>query len=170
MRSATAETWWLRCPTPAGSVSWGRSRTARSGWTAELTWIEEQTGGKPYGVDLLLPPKYVGAEQGGIDATQVRELLPEQHRAFVDDLLVRYGISVPTDEERLPPGHLNISPKGYQPLLDVAFAHRIRLIASALGPAPPDLVTRAHDSDVLVAVAGRNDRARAAARRSPAST
>ena len=30
----------------------------------ELTWIEEQTGGKPYGVDLLLPPKYVGAEQG----------------------------------------------------------------------------------------------------------
>ena len=40
----------------------------------ELTWIEEQTGGKPYGVDLLLPPKYVGAEQGGIDATQAREL------------------------------------------------------------------------------------------------
>jgi len=37
----------------------------------ELTWIEEQTGGKPYGVDLLLPPKYVGAEQGGIDAKQV---------------------------------------------------------------------------------------------------
>ena len=25
----------------------------------ELTWIEEQTGGKPYGVDLLLPSKYV---------------------------------------------------------------------------------------------------------------
>ena len=38
----------------------------------ELTWIEEQTGGKPYGVDLLLPPKYVGAQQGGIDATQAR--------------------------------------------------------------------------------------------------
>ncbi|HXO47178.1 MAG TPA: nitronate monooxygenase, partial [Mycobacterium sp.] len=117
----------------------------------ELTWIEEQTGGKPYGVDLLLPPKYVGAEQGGIDARQARELLPEQHRAFVDDLLVRYGISLPTDEERLPPGALNISPKGYQPLLDVAFAHRIRLIASALGPPPPDLVQRAHDHDVLVA-------------------
>src|SRR5271163_88790 len=106
----------------------------------ELTWIEEQTGGKPYGVDLLLPPKYVGAEQGGIDPKQARELLPEEHRAFVDDLLVRYGISVPTDEERLPPGDLHISPKGYEPLLDVAFAHRIRLIASALGPPPPDLV------------------------------
>ena len=42
---------------------------------SELTWIEEQTGGKPYGVDLLLPPKYVGAEQGGIDAARARELL-----------------------------------------------------------------------------------------------
>src|ERR1700753_82756 len=122
---------------------------------AELTWIEEQTGGKPYGVDLLLPPKYVDAEQGGIDATQARELVPEQHRAFVDDLLVRYGIAVPTDEERLPPGQLNISPKGYEPLLDVAFAHRIRLIASALGPAPAGVGARAHDTDVVgAALAG----------------
>src|SRR6201999_359232 len=116
-----------------------------------LTWIEEQTGGKPYGVDLLLPPKYVGAEQGGIDATQARELVPEQHRAFVDDMLARYGIPAPTEPPRPIGGGLNISPKGYEPLLEVAFAHRIRLIASALGPPPPDLVERAHDQDVLVA-------------------
>ena len=117
----------------------------------ELTWIEQQLGGKPYGVDLLLPHKYVGAERGGIDTRQARDLLPEEHRAFVDDLLVRYGIPVPADAQRLSPGELNISPKGYEPLLDVAFAHRIRLIASALGPPPADLVQRAHDNDVLVA-------------------
>ncbi|OBF79728.1 monooxygenase [Mycobacterium sp. 852002-51163_SCH5372311] len=127
----------------------------------ELTWIEEQTGGKPYGVDLLLPPKYVGAEQGGIDAEQVRDLLPEEHRAFLDDLLVRYGIAAP-DQPRESSGRgLNISPKGYQPLLDVAFAHDIRLIASALGPPPPDLVQRAHEQDVLVAaLAGTTEHAR----------
>ena len=118
---------------------------------SELTWIEQQTGGKPYGVDLLLPPKYVGDDRGGIDGKQARELLPEEHRAFVNQLLIRYGIGAPTDEERRPSGQLNISPKGYEPLLEVAFAHRIRLIASALGPAPADLVTRAHDSGVLVA-------------------
>jgi NAD(P)H-dependent flavin oxidoreductase YrpB (nitropropane dioxygenase family) len=117
----------------------------------ELTWIEEQTGGKPYGVDLLLPPKYVGADSGGIDGKKARELLPEEHRQFVDDLLVRYGIPAPTDEERRPVADLNISPKGYLPLLDVTFSHRIRLIASALGSPPPELVTRAHDNDVLVA-------------------
>jgi NAD(P)H-dependent flavin oxidoreductase YrpB (nitropropane dioxygenase family) len=116
----------------------------------ELTWIEEQTGGKPYGVDLLLPPKYVGAESGGIDAARVGALLPDEHRAFLDDLLERYGIhSAPGSLP--PPAGLNVSPKGYQPLLDVAFAHDIRLIASALGPPPPDLVARAHDNDVLVA-------------------
>lgn len=127
---------------------------------AELSWIEEQTGGKPYGVDLLLPPKYVGAESGGIDAGRVRALLPQEHREFLDDLLGRYGIAVSAEE--LPPtAGLNVSPRGYQPLLDVVFDHDIRLIASALGPPPPDLVTRAHDSDVLVAaLAGTTEHAR----------
>lgn len=117
----------------------------------ELTWIEEQTGGKPFGVDLLLPPKYVGSDEGGIDAKQARALLPEEHRAFVDDILARYGITAPAQEARASAGGLNISPKGYQPLLEVAFEHDIRLIASALGPPPADLVEHAHDRGVLVA-------------------
>jgi NAD(P)H-dependent flavin oxidoreductase YrpB (nitropropane dioxygenase family) len=117
----------------------------------ELSWIEEQTGGKPYGVDLLLPPKYVGADRGGIDNQQARALLPEEHRSFVDELLARYGVTTPADDRRRRSGGLNISPKSYQPLLDVAFGHDIRLIASALGPPPPDLVEHAHDNGVLVA-------------------
>jgi NAD(P)H-dependent flavin oxidoreductase YrpB (nitropropane dioxygenase family) len=128
---------------------------------SELAWIDEQTGGKPYGVDLLLPPKYVGADQGGIDAKQTRELLPEEHRAFVEELLGRYGIAASTEERRAPSGGLNISPKGYEPLLEVAFAHDIRLIASALGSPPDDLVERAHSHDVLVAaLAGTTEHAR----------
>jgi NAD(P)H-dependent flavin oxidoreductase YrpB (nitropropane dioxygenase family) len=127
----------------------------------ELSWIEQQTGGKPYGVDLLLPPKYVGAERGGIDSRQVRELLPDEHRRFVDDLLSRYGIPASTEVTPQPSGGLNISPKGYEPLLDVAFGHHIRLIASALGSPPAELVTRAHDNDVLVAaLAGTTQHAR----------
>src|ERR1700761_2540480 len=118
---------------------------------SEVTRVQEQTGGKPYGVDLLLPPKYVGAEEGGIDATQARTLLPEEHRAFVDELLARYGITAPAAESHASSGGLNISPKGDEPLLEVVFAPGIRLIASALGPPPPDLVERAHDQDVLVA-------------------
>ena len=123
----------------------------------ELTWIEEQTGGRPYGVDLLLPPKYVGAEQGGLDADKVGDLLPAEHRAFVEDLLTRYDIPLPdTDARRGRAAKLNVSPKGYEPLLEVAFAHDIRLIASALGPPPLDLVQRAHANDVVVAALAGN--------------
>lgn len=73
---------------------------------SELTWIEEHTGGKPYGVDVLLPPKYIGAEQGGIDAQQARELIPEGHRTFVDDLLVAMA------SPRSPTGSVRPRPVG----------------------------------------------------------
>jgi NAD(P)H-dependent flavin oxidoreductase YrpB (nitropropane dioxygenase family) len=126
----------------------------------ELTWIEDQTGGRPYGVDLLLPPKYVGAEEGGIDAARVQALLPDEHRAFLEELLARYGIEVPPEDERRPRGEINVSPKGYEPLLDVAFAHNIKLIASALGSPPADLVERAHASNVVIAaLAGTKEHA-----------
>ena len=46
-------------------------------------------------------------------------------------------------------------------LLDVAFGHPIRLIASALGDPPMHLVERAHDAGVLVAaLAGTAEHAR----------
>lgn len=127
----------------------------------ELQWIEEQVGGRPYGVDLLLPPKYVGAESGGIDASQIEALLPEEHRAFLDDLLSRYDIPVSGGGSRRFGAGLNVSPKGYEPLLDVAFAHDVRLVASALGPPPVDLVERAHANGVVVAaLAGTTAHAR----------
>src|SRR3546814_1081136 len=33
----------------------------------DLTWIAEHVGGKPYGIDLLLPQRYEGADEGGLD-------------------------------------------------------------------------------------------------------
>jgi NAD(P)H-dependent flavin oxidoreductase YrpB (nitropropane dioxygenase family) len=120
----------------------------------DLTWIEEQTRGGRYGVDLLLPAKYAGADEGGIDADAVRQLLPAAQQEFVDEILRRYD--VPELPEDLRTGSqrnvlANVASKGYEPLLDVAFGHDIALIASALGPPPPGLLTRAHDAGVSVA-------------------
>jgi NAD(P)H-dependent flavin oxidoreductase YrpB (nitropropane dioxygenase family) len=131
----------------------------------DMNWIEEQTKGKPYGVDLLLPAKYadIGGEKnkgGGapsIDRDTLQQLLPPQQQEFVDDILERYG--VPKLDESADVigaigrrgGMLNVAPEGYEPLLDVAFAHKIRLIASALGAPPPSLLERAKGEDVLVA-------------------
>jgi NAD(P)H-dependent flavin oxidoreductase YrpB (nitropropane dioxygenase family) len=120
----------------------------------DLAWIEEQTHGRPYGLDLLLPTKFAGAEEGGIDRDTVRQLLPPEQQEFVDDILRRYEVPGIDDEVReaiTRGGTLAVSPRGYEPLLDIAFAHEIKLVASALGPPPPALIDRAHAADVVVA-------------------
>lgn len=120
----------------------------------DLTWIEEHVGGRPYGVDLLLPQKYAGAEEGGLDREALRQLLPPEHQAFVDEIMSRYQVPELDDEQKEAVarlGGMNVSPKGYEPLLDVAFQHDIKLIASALGPPPAALIERAHAAGVVVA-------------------
>ena len=120
----------------------------------DLGWIEEQTHGGRYGVDLLLPANYAGAEEGGLDAEAVRQLLPPAQQEFVDDILRRYQVpELPADLHAGSGRNVlaNVAAKGYEPLLEVAFAHDITLVASALGPPPPSLITRAHDAGVAVA-------------------
>ena len=66
----------------------------------EMDWIEQQVGDKPYGVDLLLPTKFVGSDQGGISAAKLDALIPDEHRQWIDDLLERYGVPALPDEAR----------------------------------------------------------------------
>jgi NAD(P)H-dependent flavin oxidoreductase YrpB (nitropropane dioxygenase family) len=117
----------------------------------DLTWIEQEAGGAPFGVDLLLPQKYVGADEGGLDMERTEALLPSGHRSFLDGLLANYDVPALPGDDRVRGRPLNVSPSGIAPLLDVAFAHPIRLIASALGPPPPYFIDRAHAEDVVVA-------------------
>jgi NAD(P)H-dependent flavin oxidoreductase YrpB (nitropropane dioxygenase family) len=123
----------------------------------DLRWIEAEVKGRPYGLDLLLPQKYAGSDQGGLDREAVRRLLPPEQQQFVDDILARYNVPpLPTDAPAGLGGGMTISPLGYEPLLDITFAHEVRLVASALGPPPPALIKRAHAHDVVVAaLAGR---------------
>ena len=64
----------------------------------ELDWIDEHVGDRPYGVDIIVPAKYIGIEEGGLTRQQIGELIPDEHRRFVADLLARYGV------EALPEG------------------------------------------------------------------
>ena len=122
---------------------------------ADLAWIDEQVHGVPYGVDLLMPRKFIGAESGGMDRASLRDMIPPEHRAFLDDLLDRYGIppspaaSTPASAPAQARGQqqraaLQVDPKSMAPLIDVAFRHPIKLIPSALGSPPEWLVQDAH--------------------------
>jgi len=117
---------------------------------AQLTWIEEQVGGKPYGVDLLVPEKFVPGDPDDLIAS-LRAQIPEQHLMFVRGLLDQYGIpelAVLDDNSGIVAG---LNPGGAEALLDVAFSHRISLVASALGTPPPGLVARGKAAGVVVA-------------------
>lgn len=127
----------------------------------DLKWVEEQTRGRPFGVDLLMPRKFVGAAEGGLDRSSLKSQIPPGHRAFVDDLLAGFDIPplsprpVRPAAEPVGGGYkragLQVDPKSMSPLIDVAFSHRISLLASALGSPPDWLVTDAHDRGVRVA-------------------
>src|SRR5690554_8153241 len=38
----------------------------------DLAWIEGEVGDKPYGVDLIVPARYAGDEQGGYTLDDIR--------------------------------------------------------------------------------------------------
>jgi len=125
---------------------------------AQLTWIEEQVGGRPYGVDLLVPEKFAAGDPGDLIAS-LRAQIPQGHLDFVAGLLTRYGIPDTLAGEQARAGASAVadeitaalSPAGAEPLLDVAFRHRIALIANALGTPPAGLVARAKAAGVKVA-------------------
>jgi len=117
----------------------------------DLAWIDEQTRGKPYGVDLLLPVNFADTSQPAAADGSLSTLFPAEHVAFVEDVLARYGVPELPEHLRAPAGSLSVSPQAAGTLLDVAFGHPIRLVASALGPPPPDLVRQARDRGVVVA-------------------
>ena len=130
----------------------------------DLKWMADQTKGRPFGVDLLIPRKYVGAEAGGFDADSLKSMVPDAHRQWIDEVLERYGVPpMPEsegDRDQRSMGGLRIDPKGMGPLIEVAFAHKVGLIASALGTPPQWLVEQAHAKGIPVAaLAGRIDHA-----------
>jgi NAD(P)H-dependent flavin oxidoreductase YrpB (nitropropane dioxygenase family) len=120
----------------------------------DMKWVENEiAAGATYGVDLLMPSKFAGVKQGGLSREDLRAQIPEGHRAFMEDLLDRYGIppllEVPR-EQRVKRAGLQVDPKSMTPLLDIAFAHDIKLIVSGLGSPPPEVIERAHAAGVVV--------------------
>jgi NAD(P)H-dependent flavin oxidoreductase YrpB (nitropropane dioxygenase family) len=118
----------------------------------ELDWIDDHAGGKPYGVDVVMPASYEGAGLGdaGELLSRLQGMIPERHRRFVNELLERHGIDPLTEEGA---GHylLGWTDATARPQVEVALKHPIALLASALGPPPADVVEEAHRHGVTVA-------------------
>ena len=124
---------------------------------AALTWMDANTGGRPYGVDVVMPAK-VPAEGTQIDLGQ---LIPAEHRDFVEQTLLSLGVPPLPDGSPAGDGVLGWLHSVARQHVEVALAHPARLIANALGPPPPDVIARAHERGMLVAaLAGKAVHAR----------
>ena len=126
----------------------------------ELSWIDEHSDGKPYGVDVVMPASLA---EGAADAAkaQLETMIPQRHRDFVEEVLARHNVP------KLPPGVegvnglLGWTPAGGHSHVDVALRHDIGMLVNALGPPPPDVIERAHKQGIPVgALIGTVDQAR----------
>jgi NAD(P)H-dependent flavin oxidoreductase YrpB (nitropropane dioxygenase family) len=118
----------------------------------ELRWLDEHAAGRPYGVDVVMPASYAGADLDGSDlAAQLEAMIPEGHRRYVEEVLARHGVPPLPEGAARPRGLLGWTSGGARSQVEVALAHPIALLASALGPPPPDIVAEAHGRGVPVA-------------------
>jgi NAD(P)H-dependent flavin oxidoreductase YrpB (nitropropane dioxygenase family) len=127
----------------------------------ELKWIDDHVDGKPYGVDVVMPAKYVGAD---IDASnlmsELEKSIPEGHRKFVDDVLEKYHVPKLPPDDPPPNTLLGWTDQTARPQLDVCWQHPISLVVNALGTPPKDVVEEAHRRGIKVAaLVGRREQA-----------
>jgi NAD(P)H-dependent flavin oxidoreductase YrpB (nitropropane dioxygenase family) len=124
---------------------------------AALDWMDANTDGRPYGVDVVMPAR-VPAEGAVAD---LEALIPAGHRDFVDRTLLALGVPPLPDGAPGGEGVIGWLHSVARKHVEVALAHPARLIANALGPPPPDVIASAHQRGMLVAaLAGKAAHAR----------
>jgi NAD(P)H-dependent flavin oxidoreductase YrpB (nitropropane dioxygenase family) len=128
----------------------GATRFSPDQLEEELAWIDAHVDGAPYGVDVLVPETVDPRVVALADNRERAAAIDPKYPAFAADILSQYGIEasreVPQMRERM-----GITPENGLALMEVAFRHPIRLIANALGIAPPEMVAEGKRRGVPVA-------------------
>lgn len=136
----------------------GMARMSPDRVEAELAWIDEHIGGKPYGIDVLMPSRFDDSSDMKFDP---EHLLPREHVDFVRNMLDEAGVPpLPEDEaaeiKREIVKGINFTPSESLAMVEAAMKHPIKLIVNALGSPPAELVERAHAQGIKVgALAGK---------------
>lgn len=113
------------------------------GLEMDLKWIEDEVGDKPYGIDLIVPAKYAGSDDGGLNIEDIKQMIPGEQRAFLEDILARYEVpEMPADAaggsqfNSKSGGAAPMSAGTAGPQLEIALAFNPAIVVNALGPPP----------------------------------
>lgn len=123
-----------------------------------LDHIEEHVGGRPYGVDVVMPSGFVqpdgskGKDGGAMAAAaDYRRMLPEAHLRFLNELLERHGVAPLPAGASAELAMASWTDEVSRKQVELALSYPIRLIANALGPPPRDVIAQCHARGVKVA-------------------
>ncbi len=128
----------------------GATRFSPDQLEEELAWIDAHVGGAPYGVDVIVPETIDPRVAGMSDNAARAAAIGPEYAEFAADLLAQYGIEASRTVAPLRE-RMGITPENGMALMDVAFRHPIRLIANALGIAPPAMIAEGKKRGVAVA-------------------
>lgn len=127
----------------------------------ELDWIDAHVGGKPYGIDVLVPENLATRGEGSVKVADLEARVPEAHRAFAASLLAQADVKTRSSgREDRGDRSQPFDPETALRTLEAAFQHPIKLIANALGVPPREMIEmgRAHGVPVA-ALAGAREHA-----------
>ena len=111
---------------------------------ADIKWIRERIGGKPFGIDLVLPSSV--PEEKSVE--ELLAMIPAEHRAFEQKIKAKYNVP---DPKVRPDIHVwgGLDQKRALNQLEVIFDERVPVFASGLG-SPAFLLKRAHELGMQV--------------------
>ncbi|MBS0391216.1 MAG: nitronate monooxygenase [Proteobacteria bacterium] len=111
---------------------------------ADIKWIRERIGGKPFGIDLVLPSSV--PEEKTVD--ELLAMIPQEQRDFERQIQRKYNVP---DPKIAPDIHHwgGLDQKRALDQLDVIFDERVPVFASGLG-SPAFLLKRAHELGMQV--------------------
>jgi NAD(P)H-dependent flavin oxidoreductase YrpB (nitropropane dioxygenase family) len=116
----------------------------------ELSWLDKNLPGRPYGVDVLAPPP--GDDQtDSFDLALLRQRISSEHQDFVDRIARKYD--VPPASPGATPTEFSgivVNRRDLEAHIEISLRHPIRLLVSGLGPFTPDVVERARSIGALV--------------------
>jgi NAD(P)H-dependent flavin oxidoreductase YrpB (nitropropane dioxygenase family) len=133
-----------------------------------LDYVEAHAGGRPYGVDVVMPSGFVQPDgtkvKGGgamASAADYKQILPPEHVKFLDALLARYEVPPLPEGATAELAMSTWTDEVSRKQVDLALQYPIRLIANALGPPPREVIQQCHEKGVKVAaLVGSKEHAR----------
>ena len=128
----------------------GATRFSPAQLEEELAWIDAHVEGAPYGVDVLVPEVIDPRVRDLSDNKSRAAAIDPSYQGFVNRVLGEFGIA-PEPEMPILRERMGITPENGLALMEVAFRHPIRLIANALGIAPPAMIEEGKRRSVPVA-------------------